>query len=64
MDKVRIGVIGVGQIGKRHIANYKDVPEAEIVAIADVRADEAARVAQEHGIPHPAPPEHTPVGPV
>jgi predicted dehydrogenase len=50
-DKVRIGIIGVGQIGKVHIANYKAVPEAEIVAVADLRQDEAERVAQENGIP-------------
>ena len=50
-DKVRIGIIGVGQIGKHHIRQYAEVPEAEIVAIADVRPDEAARVAQENSIP-------------
>jgi predicted dehydrogenase len=50
-DKVRIGIIGVGQIGKHHIRQYAEVPEAEIVAVADVRQDEAARVAQENNIP-------------
>ena len=51
MDKIRVGIIGVGQIGKHHIAQYKQVPEAEIVAVADIREDEASRVAQENGIP-------------
>ena len=51
-DRVRIGIIGVGIIGKSHVQAYKAVPEAEVVAVADLRADEAARVAQEHGIPH------------
>lgn len=51
-DKVRIGVIGVGQIGKHHLRQYQEVPEAEVVAIADIREDEARRVAQEFGIPH------------
>jgi len=50
-DKVRIGIIGVGQIGKHHIRQYAEVPEAEIVAVADVRSDEAARVAQDNDIP-------------
>ena len=50
-DKVRIGIIGVGQIGKQHIHHYQAVPEAEIVAVADLREDEATRVAQEYGIP-------------
>lgn len=50
-DKVRIGIIGVGQIGKHHLRTYADIPEAEVVAVADLRADEAARVAQERNIP-------------
>jgi predicted dehydrogenase len=50
-DKVRIGIIGVGQIGKRHIQLYAEVPEADIVAVADVRPDEAARVARDNAIP-------------
>ena len=31
-DKVRVGIIGVGQIGKFHVQTYKETPEAEIVA--------------------------------
>ena len=50
-DKIRIGIIGVGQIGKHHVQRYKDVPEAEIVAICDIREDEAQRVAQTIGTP-------------
>jgi len=51
MDTVRIGIIGVGQIGKRHLGRYKGVPGAEIVAAADVNEAELARVAAEHDIP-------------
>lgn len=51
-DKVRVGIIGTGQIGKRHIHRYQDVSEAEIVAVADLREDEARRVASEYDIPH------------
>lgn len=45
-DKVRIGIIGVGQIGKVHVERYKEAPEAEIVAVCDLREEEARRVAQ------------------
>jgi predicted dehydrogenase len=48
-DKVKIGIIGVGQIGKRHIQNYQKLP-VEIVAAADVNEAEVKRVAQEYGI--------------
>ena len=49
-DKVKVGVIGVGQIGKRHVATYAGMPNVEIVAVADLNQAEAKRVAQEHGI--------------
>ncbi|MCS7221541.1 MAG: Gfo/Idh/MocA family oxidoreductase [Anaerolineae bacterium] len=51
-DQVRIGIIGVGQIGKHHLRQYQEIPEAEIVAVADIREDEARRVAQEFGVPY------------
>src|SRR5688572_6586850 len=49
-DTVKVGVIGVGQIGKRHVATYAQMPNVEIVALADVDEAEARRVAAEHGI--------------
>ena len=52
-DKVRIGIIGVGQIGKRHVAYYQQkVKAADIVAIADINEAEAKRVAEMHSVPH------------
>jgi len=51
-DKVKLGIIGVGQIGKSHIKRYGDVPGAEIVAVADINEDEANRVAAANDIPH------------
>ncbi len=52
MDKPRIGVIGVGQIGKYHLDNYQKIGKATVVAIADVNAVELARVAGQYAIPH------------
>lgn len=49
-DKVKVGVIGVGQIGKRHVAGYAAMPNVEIVAVADLNQAEVERVAAEHGI--------------
>jgi len=38
---IKIGVIGVGRIGKLHINNLvKSVPGAELIGIADINADE------------------------
>lgn len=49
---IRVGIIGTGQIGKHHIANYQDIAGAEIVAVADINQVEAQRVAEAHNIPH------------
>ena len=46
--KIRIGMIGVGQIGKIHLDNYQKVPGAEIVAVADTDKAEAQRVAEHY----------------
>lgn len=49
-EPVNVGVIGVGQIGKRHVAHYAEMPEVRIVALADVNAAEVQRVAAQYGI--------------
>jgi predicted dehydrogenase len=51
-NPVRIGVIGVGQIGKHHLDNYQKVSGAQVVAVADINETEARRVAEVYGIPH------------
>ena len=49
---IRIGMIGVGQIGKAHLKKYADIPAAQIVAIADINEAEARRVGSQYGIDH------------
>ncbi|MHC4201022.1 MAG: Gfo/Idh/MocA family protein, partial [Planctomycetota bacterium] len=51
-DKVNIGVIGVGQIGKMHLDRYGKIDAAQLVAVADIDEAEAERVAEVHGIPN------------
>jgi Predicted dehydrogenases and related proteins len=48
MDKVRIGIIGVGNMGTAHITSVQNIPQAELAAICDSnkkRADEKAKLA-------------------
>jgi predicted dehydrogenase len=53
MDKVRIGFIGVGNMGQcAHLQNYATIANCEIVALAELRPDLGRRVAQRYGIPH------------
>ena len=51
-SEVKLGIIGVGQIGKGHVAGYAKVPGAKIVAVADLDEKEAQRVATENKIPN------------
>src|SRR5512140_2633567 len=53
--KVRIGVIGTGQIAKQHLERYAKIPEAEIVAVCDIREDEMERVARQYNVPYMSP---------
>ena len=50
-NKLRIGIIGVGQIGQVHLDNYQAIPEVEVVAIADVNEAHAHSVAGRYAIP-------------
>jgi scyllo-inositol 2-dehydrogenase (NAD+) len=48
MRKLGVGVLGVGEMGKRHAENIRRlVPEARLVAVADVAAPRAKQVADE-----------------
>jgi myo-inositol 2-dehydrogenase/D-chiro-inositol 1-dehydrogenase len=51
MEKLKLGVIGAGRIGKVHIATLvQSVPQAEVVAVADVNLVSAQNIAGLFGI--------------
>jgi predicted dehydrogenase len=53
MRKLGIGVLGVGEMGKRHAENVRRlVPEARLVAVADAAVERARQVATELEIEH------------
>jgi predicted dehydrogenase len=53
MRKLGMGVLGVGEMGKRHAENLRRrVPHAKLVAVADVDGARAAKVAEELEIEH------------
>jgi len=53
MSKLGVGVLGVGEMGKRHAENIRRlVPEARLIAVADVAAARAKQVAAELEIEH------------
>ena len=53
MRKLGIGVLGVGEMGKRHAENLRSrVPEARLVAVADASTERARQVAAELEVEH------------
>jgi scyllo-inositol 2-dehydrogenase (NAD+) len=53
MQKLGFGVIGVGRMGRRHAENLRSrIPEAKLVAVADVDLEAARGLAEELEIKH------------
>src|SRR5205085_9639446 len=50
MKKLRLGVIGVGHIGKNHARLYAELGTADFTAIYDTDAVTAAQVAQQYNV--------------
>ncbi len=48
MQKIKIGVIGVGYLGKFHAQKYAAMEDVDLVGVADVSAEAARRVAAEN----------------
>lgn len=51
MKTIRVGIIGVGQIGKAHLENYSNLNGVEVVAAADINENELGKVSEEYHIP-------------
>ncbi len=50
--RIRMGLIGAGQRGQHHLADYQKIEGAEIVTVADIDEVVARRVAAQYSIPH------------
>lgn len=48
MEKVRLGIVGVGNMGSSHLNNYVKglMPEIEVTAVADIKPDRLERAAR------------------
>jgi predicted dehydrogenase len=47
--KLRVGVVGVGYLGRIHAKIYAGMPDVQLVGVCDVSADAAKQVAAQHG---------------
>ena len=50
MAKVKIGIIGVGNISESHIAGYKKDPDAELYAFCDINEERLKAKGARHGV--------------
>ncbi len=50
-ERVQLGFIGFGLIGKRHVLDFKQIPDVALVAIAETHADRLAEGADTIGGP-------------
>jgi UDP-N-acetylglucosamine 3-dehydrogenase len=48
----RVGLIGLGTMGRNHLRILTDLPGAELAAVCDASAEAATTVGQEHSVPY------------
>ena len=51
MDKLKIGVIGTGNISNVHLGGYAKNPRVEIYALCDIKRERALEKAKKYGVP-------------
>jgi len=49
LNRIRVGVIGVGHLGKFHADNYTKIPEAELIGIYDIDEEKSKALADRFG---------------
>ena len=46
MEKIKVGVVGVGYLGQYHAEKYSKLPEVELVAVVDINYARALEIAK------------------
>lgn len=48
-NKIGVGIIGAGLLGERHTRVYSEMPNTQVVAVADIRPEHGQQVAAKYG---------------
>lgn len=51
MEKIKVGVVGIGHLGSYHLQKYSILPQCEIAGVADVIAAKASDAALKYQCP-------------
>jgi predicted dehydrogenase len=51
MKKIKVGVVGVGHLGKFHVQKYACMPGVELVGIADIHPERRESISRQYRIP-------------
>ena len=51
MDRIRVGVIGTGHLGKHHVRVYHEIPECRLVGIADIDSEVVQSIGDQYSVP-------------
>jgi UDP-N-acetylglucosamine 3-dehydrogenase len=51
MERIRCGVIGLGWFGEHHVDTFKQLPQAELVAVCTRRPERLVEVSRKYGVP-------------
>ena len=49
MDRIRVGVVGVGHLGNYHLQKYQKIQDVEVVGVSDLAREKADEAASLHG---------------
>jgi predicted dehydrogenase len=50
MTMLKVGLFGVGHLGKYHLNNWKEIPEVSLVGFFDPNNDNAKEVEKTYGL--------------
>jgi predicted dehydrogenase len=51
MKKIRVGVVGVGHLGKYHVEKYARMPEVALTGVADIDPERRETLARQYHVP-------------
>src|SRR5262245_29745732 len=51
LNRLRVGVIGVGRMGERHCRVYSNMPSVDLVGISDLGVERGRAVADAYDVP-------------